>query len=75
MSVSIILFRTYASSPPLLFVKPGAIDIGAFDKWTTNTFLQSGCDKTAVINAFNALKNLSANQEGKMIPEQRGSND
>uniref|UniRef100_A0A914C1C8 Uncharacterized protein n=1 Tax=Acrobeloides nanus TaxID=290746 RepID=A0A914C1C8_9BILA len=59
-----IVSGTYASSPPLLFVKPGAIDIGAFDRWTTNTFLQSGCDKTAVINAFNALKDMGANQEG-----------
>uniref|UniRef100_A0A914ECQ8 Uncharacterized protein n=1 Tax=Acrobeloides nanus TaxID=290746 RepID=A0A914ECQ8_9BILA len=59
-----IVTGAYASSPPLLWVKQGAIDIGAFDRWTTNTFLQSGCSKTAVINAFNAIKELGSTQQG-----------
>lgn len=57
-------FSVWASSAPVLLFKNGGPDVGAYYNVTSRTWINSGCDETAVLNAFKAIDNLSTTQDG-----------
>lgn len=52
-------FRSWAGSAPVVYFQNGGIALDAFDNKTTQTLVDSGCNKETIINAFKAVGALS----------------
>ncbi|CAI2348628.1 unnamed protein product [Caenorhabditis sp. 36 PRJEB53466] len=55
----------WAGSAPLIYMHGGGVDPGAFDNITTRTYLDNGCNRYILANAWNAVLNLSSTDDGR----------
>uniref|UniRef100_A0A914CP63 Lysosomal Pro-X carboxypeptidase n=1 Tax=Acrobeloides nanus TaxID=290746 RepID=A0A914CP63_9BILA len=59
MKYPAIVNGSWAGSAPVVYFQNGGIPLDAFDHRTTQTLVDSGCNKETIINAFKAVNALS----------------
>lgn len=60
-----IVKGAWAGSAPLIYMHDGGVDPGAFDNITSRTYVENGCNRFILANAWNAVLNLSATDTGR----------
>ncbi|PIC39919.1 hypothetical protein B9Z55_011454 [Caenorhabditis nigoni] len=60
-----IVKGAWAGSAPLIYMHDGGVDSGAFDNITSRTYVENGCNRFILANAWNAVLNLSNTDSGR----------
>ncbi|UMM25461.1 hypothetical protein L5515_005280 [Caenorhabditis briggsae] len=60
-----IVKGAWAGSAPLIYMHDGGVDPGAFDNITSRTYVENGCNRFILANAWNAVLNLSSTDSGR----------
>lgn len=60
-----IVKGAWAGSAPLIYMNGGGVDPGAFDHITSRTYIDNGCNRFILANAWNATLNLSSTDAGR----------
>ncbi|CAL2038004.1 unnamed protein product [Caenorhabditis brenneri] len=55
----------WAGSAPLIYMHDGGVDPGAFDNITSRTYVDRGCNRYILANAWNATIRLSSTDAGR----------